>query len=69
MAAKEIPKTQKAKPRSAVKASAVTQRPTYAQLSQQLAEFLEREKAALKDLQVTLELLVYSQSRWRHIPW
>ena len=51
MAAKETPKTQKAKPRSRVKASAVTQRPTYAELRQQLAESLEREKAALKDLQ------------------
>ena len=51
MAPKETPKTQKAKPRSAVKASAVTQRPTYAELRQQLAESLEREKAALKELQ------------------
>ena len=46
MAAKETSKTQKAKPRSRVKASAVTQRPTYAQLSQQLAESLKRENAA-----------------------
>ena len=34
-----------------MKASAVTQRPTYAELRQQLAKSLEREKAALKDLQ------------------
>jgi len=38
MAAKTTSKTQKAKPRSRVKASAVTQRPTYAELRQQLAE-------------------------------
>jgi GAF domain-containing protein/anti-sigma regulatory factor (Ser/Thr protein kinase) len=52
MAAKETPKTQKAKPRSRVKASAVTQRPTYAQLSQQLAELtkeLEQCKRQLGD--------------------
>jgi hypothetical protein len=42
MAAKETPKTQKSKPRTVVKASAVTQRPTYAELRQQLAE-LARE--------------------------
>ena len=51
MAAKETPKTQKAKPRSRVKASAVTQRTTYAELRQQLSEALEREKAGLKKLQ------------------
>jgi len=51
MAAKTTSKTQKTKPRSRVKASA-TQRPTYAELRQQLSESLEREKAALKDLQV-----------------
>src|SRR5262249_21244265 len=51
MAAKTTSKTQKAKPRSRVKASAVTQRPTYAELLQQLADALEREKAALKDVQ------------------
>src|SRR6516225_3217332 len=38
MSAKTTSKTQKAKPRSRVKASAVTQRPTYAELRQQLAE-------------------------------
>ena len=42
MAAKTTSKTQKAKPHSRVKASAVTQRPTYAELRQQLAESLER---------------------------
>jgi signal transduction histidine kinase len=51
MAAKETPQTQKAKPRSAVKASAVTQLPTYAELRQQLADSLEREKAAHKQLE------------------
>src|SRR5262244_4335790 len=51
MAAKETPKTKKAKPQSRVKASAVTERPTYAELRQQLAEALEREKTALKKLQ------------------
>jgi GAF domain-containing protein/anti-sigma regulatory factor (Ser/Thr protein kinase) len=51
MAPKESPKTQKAKPRSRVKASAVTQRPTYAELRQQLAGALEREKSALQKLQ------------------
>src|SRR5687767_10554616 len=50
MAAKETPKTQKAKPRRAVKASAVTQRPTYAELRQQLAESLRREQE--KDRQI-----------------
>src|SRR5215472_13356359 len=51
MATKTTSKTRKPKPRSRVKTSAVTQRPTYAELCQQLAESLEREKAALKDLQ------------------
>src|SRR5215831_5798581 len=51
MAAKETPKTKKAKPQSRVKASAVAERPTYAELRQQLAEALEREKTALKKLQ------------------
>jgi GAF domain-containing protein len=52
MAAKTTSKTQKAKPRSRVKASAVTQRPTYAELCQELearnrdlAESLQRESA------------------------
>jgi len=50
MATKKTPKTQKAKPRSRVKASA-TQQPTYVELRQQLTESLEREKAALKKSQ------------------
>src|SRR5215467_11223563 len=58
MAAKETPKTKKAKPQSRVKASAVTERPTYAELRQQLAEALEREKTALKKLQDRDEQLV-----------
>jgi len=44
MPAKKTSKTQKIKPQSRVKASAVTQRPTYAELRQQLAESLQREK-------------------------
>jgi GAF domain-containing protein len=48
MASKTTSKTQKAKPRSGVKASAVTLQPTNAELRQQLAESLEREKAALE---------------------
>jgi hypothetical protein len=51
MPAKETPKTQKSKPRSRVKASAVTQRPTYAEVCQQLAESLRREKATAEELQ------------------
>jgi GAF domain-containing protein len=51
MATKKSSKTQKAKPRNRVKASAVMQRPTYAELRQQLAECLEGKKAAIKDLQ------------------
>src|SRR5215472_2122898 len=51
MATKTTSKTPKAKPRRRVKMSAVTQRPTYAELRQQLADSLEREKATLKDLQ------------------
>jgi hypothetical protein len=51
MAIKKSSKTQKTKPRNRVKASAVTQRPTYAELRQQLAESLEREKAALEKFQ------------------
>ena len=45
MATKKRSNTQRAKPRSPVKASAVAQRPTYAELCQQLAESLERENA------------------------
>ena len=55
MAAKKTPNAQKAKPRSRVKASAVTQRPTYAELRQQLAESLEREDATAKELQQSRE--------------
>jgi signal transduction histidine kinase len=49
MAAKKTPKARKAKPRSGVKASAVTQRPTYAELRQQLAESLERESTTASE--------------------
>src|SRR5262249_46392095 len=49
MAAKETPKTKKAKPQSRVKASAVTERPTYAELRQQLAESLQRESATASE--------------------
>ena len=38
-----------------MKASAVTQRPTYAELRQELAESLEREKATARELQNALE--------------
>ena len=55
MATKKNSKTQKAKPRNRVKASAVTQRPTYAELRQQLADSIEREKAALKELQKSVQ--------------
>ena len=68
MAAKQTPKTQKAKPRSRVKAPAVTQRPTYAELRQQLAGALEREKAALKKLQDRDQQLAHSAKElqdWR----
>jgi len=58
MATKKSSKTQKAKPRNRVKASAVTQRPTYAELRQEvearnrdLAESLQRESATAKELQ------------------
>jgi hypothetical protein len=52
MAAKTTSKTPKTKPRNRVKVSAVTQPPTYAELRQQLAESLEREKATGEELQV-----------------
>jgi GAF domain-containing protein len=55
MVTKTTSKTQKAKPRSRVKASAVTQRPTYAELRQQLAESLQRESAKDKGLHEALE--------------
>src|SRR6185312_13086490 len=45
MSIKKSSKTEKAKPRNRVKPSAVTQRPTYAELRQQLAESLQRENA------------------------
>jgi len=45
MATKKSSKTQKAKPRGRVKALAVTQRPTYAEVCQHLAESLQRENA------------------------
>src|SRR6476469_1017061 len=58
MATKKSSKTHKAKPRNSVKASAVTQRPTYAELRQEvearnrdLAESLQRESATAKELQ------------------
>jgi GAF domain-containing protein len=52
MAAKKTSKNQKAKPRSRVKASAVAQRPTYAELRQQLAESLQREDATSEVLRL-----------------
>jgi len=55
MATKKRSNTQRAKPRSPVKASAVAQRPTYAELCQQLAESLERENATAKELQQARE--------------
>ena len=55
MAAKETPKTQKAKPRSRVKASAVTQRPTYAELRQQLAELTKELEQCKRQLGEDLE--------------
>src|SRR6186997_3354002 len=51
MVAKTPPKTRKPKPRSGVKSSAAAQRPTYAELRQQLVESLERENATAKELQ------------------
>jgi len=45
MATKTTSKTQKAKPRSRVKPSKVSQRPTCAELRQQLTESLQRESA------------------------
>jgi GAF domain-containing protein len=57
VAPRKSSKSQKAKPRSRVKASAVTQRPTYAELRQQLAESLQREKATATDnVRLTQEL-------------
>ena len=54
MSVKKNSKTNKAKPRSQ-KSSAATQRPTYAELRQQLAESLQREKATGEELQNALE--------------
>jgi len=51
MATKTPSKTGKPKSRNRVKASAATQRPTYAELRQQLTESLEREKEALREVQ------------------
>ena len=51
MAIKKSSRTQKTKPRDRAKASAVTQRPTYAELRQQLAEALQREEAKDAKLQ------------------
>src|SRR6187551_416939 len=49
MPAKRTSKSHKARPRSPVKASAVTQRPTNAELRQQLAESLQRENATTSE--------------------
>src|SRR5262249_14494439 len=49
MAIKKSSNTRKPKPRSRVKVSAVTQRPTYAELRQQLAESLQRESATARE--------------------
>jgi len=63
MATKKSSKTQKVECRTRTKGSAVTQRPTYAELRQQLTESLEREKAALKDLQDRDQQLAKSLQR------
>src|SRR5690349_3162550 len=63
MTTKKTPKTPKAKPRSGMKASAVMQRATYAELRQQLAECLEGKKAALRDLQDREQQLAESLQR------
>src|ERR1044072_3845979 len=55
MATKKSSNSQKAKPQSRVKASAVTQRPTYAELCQQLAE--SRERLQDRDQQLAESLL------------
>src|SRR5690242_1465064 len=59
MATKKSSKTQKAKPRNRVKASAVTQRPSYAELrhelearNRDLAESLQRENATSEVLRL-----------------
>jgi transcriptional regulator with GAF, ATPase, and Fis domain len=73
MAVKKGSKTKKAKPRSHLKSSAVTQQPTYAELRQQLAESLERENAtsevlrliasSAKNLQQVLSAVAESAAR------
>src|ERR1051325_2191253 len=65
MAAKTPSKTRKAEPRSRGKASATAQRPTYAELRGQLADSLEREKSAFKDLQDRDQQLAESLRRER----
>ena len=49
MATKKSSKSQKTKPHNRAKASAVTQRPAYAELRQQLAESLRRESATASE--------------------
>jgi GAF domain-containing protein len=55
MATKKSSKIPKAKPRSRVKASAVTQRPTYAELSQQLADSAKELQDCKRQLAEALE--------------
>ena len=55
MAAKQTPKTQKAKPRRRLKSSAVTQRPTYSELRQQLAELTKELEQCKRQLGEDLE--------------
>ncbi len=55
MAAKKTPKIQKPKLRSRVKASAVTQRPTYAELRQQIAESAKELQGCRRQLTESLE--------------
>ena len=57
MATKKSSKTQKAKPRNRVKASAVTQRPTYAELRQQLDACNRQLTKALEQQTATSEIL------------
>src|SRR6516162_9086714 len=55
MSAKKSSKPQKAKPRNRVKASAVTQRPTYAELRQQLGESAKELQDCKRQLTEALE--------------
>src|SRR6516162_9097460 len=55
MSAKKSSKPQKAKPRNRVKASAVTQRPTYAELRQQLAESAKELQDCKRQLAESLD--------------